>query len=500
MNKKILFLFLIFFLSIYLRWNNYEGITSADPYYHYRKVDEILKGEISDIDYLRNPPEGLLYKKNFYHYLVAYSYKLVPSMTLEEYMGYVPILLSLLSIFIAYKIGKIFDSCTGIFTAFFTATTPIIVERTGKSFADTDAIILCFVLLLIFLCLKFLITKKIIYLFFLGITLFLFQTTWEGFWLYTYFFIGFFFFYAVHKRNIKIFIIPLMAYLIPALIYDKTTPTLLFQFYEYHSSADIVKAKELDTITLNVIKRLGILLPLGMIGLYLSSEKYKTVFPLLSSFLILSTLTLIGGYRFLFLFAIPLIILASIPFSFLVYKLWGKKKKISVCIIGICLILGIFHIYPNGRLIRGQPSEDLRECLAWMNKNTPEDSIVLAWWDYGYWIEAIAKRPSFTDNGYRPLEKVIWTAEVLTSKDIEKLGEYDIDYILLTERELYDFEIISQHLGKRISFVTKSGVVMINEDKKGMLFTKLFLDNARNIKEVELVKTFGKVKLFKILS
>lgn len=33
----------------------------------------------------------------------------------------------------------------------------------------------------------------------------------------------------------------------------------------------------------------------------------------------------------------------------------------------------------------------------WIEKNTPADSRVLAWWDYGYQITGIAKRTSVAD-------------------------------------------------------------------------------------------------------
>ncbi len=35
--------------------------------------------------------------------------------------------------------------------------------------------------------------------------------------------------------------------------------------------------------------------------------------------------------------------------------------------------------------------------LLWINQNTPVNSSVIAWWDYGYWIEAIANRTSVAD-------------------------------------------------------------------------------------------------------
>ena len=36
--------------------------------------------------------------------------------------------------------------------------------------------------------------------------------------------------------------------------------------------------------------------------------------------------------------------------------------------------------------------DDYREAYWWLRDNTPEDSRVMAWWDYGYQINGIAER------------------------------------------------------------------------------------------------------------
>ncbi len=41
---------------------------------------------------------------------------------------------------------------------------------------------------------------------------------------------------------------------------------------------------------------------------------------------------------------------------------------------------------------------DWLEALSWMRQNLREDAVVFSWWDYGYWITAIAERRSMADN------------------------------------------------------------------------------------------------------
>ena len=50
-------------------------------------------------------------------------------------------------------------------------------------------------------------------------------------------------------------------------------------------------------------------------------------------------------------------------------------------------------------LANGQPVmvDDYREAYWWLRDNTPEDSRVMAWWDYGYQLAGIANRTTIAD-------------------------------------------------------------------------------------------------------
>lgn len=42
--------------------------------------------------------------------------------------------------------------------------------------------------------------------------------------------------------------------------------------------------------------------------------------------------------------------------------------------------------------------DDFREAYYWLRQNTPETSVVMSWWDYGYQIAGMADRPTMVDN------------------------------------------------------------------------------------------------------
>ena len=138
---------------------------------------------------------------------------------------------------------------------------------------------------------------------------------------------------------------------------------------------------------------------LGLLGVYFSSAFIR--------------LEVFGG--------ISLIVLASIGASILISKILKKHQnqtkaitKISFLAV-IVVLLTIPMVYPEStnwaRYMSGTPptilnggthflvsTDDWTDAMHWLNVKTPEDSVVVAWWDYGYWISALGERKSVSDN------------------------------------------------------------------------------------------------------
>jgi dolichyl-diphosphooligosaccharide--protein glycosyltransferase len=77
---------------------------------------------------------------------------------------------------------------------------------------------------------------------------------------------------------------------------------------------------------------------------------------------------------------------------------------------------------------------DWIDALNWISTNTPKDSVVASWWDYGYWITTIANRTSLADNATINQTRIAELAKMFIEP--EKEG-YDIakglhsDYVVL---------------------------------------------------------------------
>ena len=76
---------------------------------------------------------------------------------------------------------------------------------------------------------------------------------------------------------------------------------------------------------------------------------------------------------------------------------------------------------------------DYIEAYTWVKDNTPEDARILAWWDYGYQISAIANRTTIADGNTWNHEHIALLGKILTSPEKEghRIARHLADYILL---------------------------------------------------------------------
>ena len=88
----------------------------------------------------------------------------------------------------------------------------------------------------------------------------------------------------------------------------------------------------------------------------------------------------------------------------------------------------------NGGTNYNVANQDWLNSLEWIKNNTPEDAMVAAWWDYGYWITTMSNRTTYTDNATFSIEAIQNIARILLSSPNEAwaaLNEMDADYFVL---------------------------------------------------------------------
>lgn len=84
----------------------------------------------------------------------------------------------------------------------------------------------------------------------------------------------------------------------------------------------------------------------------------------------------------------------------------------------------------NGGIVK---IDDYRESYWWLRDNTPEDSRIMAWWDYGYQITGIANRTTIADGNTWNHEHIALLGMALTSpiEDGYEIARHLADYVLV---------------------------------------------------------------------
>jgi AglB core domain len=89
------------------------------------------------------------------------------------------------------------------------------------------------------------------------------------------------------------------------------------------------------------------------------------------------------------------------------------------------------------------------EALTWMRaeENTPDDSKIITWWDYGYWVLDLAHRVPVVDNGSHPAGYDQDIARVYCATDdseaVKIMQKYGARYIVFSDIEIKILPVIS---------------------------------------------------------
>ncbi len=211
----------------------------------------------------------------------------------------------------------------------------------------------------------------------------------------------------------------------------------------------------------------GIILPVAVFGTYLSIKKldeknlYAVLFFLSSLYFagVMSRLTqiltapacLMGGYG-LIKSITPFLKEQTLPSSRSErrrQRFFGVSKPLVLVFSGFLLVAmipnvtnaiesadGPTQLASSGISvpIDGKYAKDWPGALEWMKTNIEDDAVVCSWWDYGYWIEAMAEKTTMADGSTSNTRQIATIGNIMMlqpEESIEILRKYDADYIVV---------------------------------------------------------------------
>lgn len=131
------------------------------------------------------------------------------------------------------------------------------------------------------------------------------------------------------------------------------------------------------------------------------------------------------------------------------------RYSIVGAVIAVTVLVNFASGFVAANQLGGSPNNLWIDNLEYMEENTPEDSVILSWWDYGYHFQSIGERASVADGGnfgyYTNGEKINYPlADFLTSTEphnetnTEFLEKHSVDYIVLDETMIGKYSAVSQ--------------------------------------------------------
>lgn len=360
---------------------------------------------------------------NIYQYLIQH---------VGLFRLFVPLILFIATALMLYFIGKeIFSSKAGIVAAFALSIMPS--EYLGRSFLGeidhhnfevflTTGIILCFVLLLRQLE-RWLPLGAIC-----GCLIYVYVNIWAG--------------AALFLPILFSFIIPFKRWIGISFV---AVAVFLMGYLAFHSGLSIQtlgNTNETLPFYTGLFPTLHVLLAGGLLFM---KQGGKFRWPLFTWTLILILATILMR-RFDYYLIVPLAILMGGTFETL------KKSILKPALIGIGLIACLtgYILYPKPDV----PPVAWHNTLEWVKDNTPQDSLIVSWWDYGYWIDYIGQRKAYIDPG-QDTQKVKAVAKWLLDGQVpETLGQNV--YLIIDKHMVGDFlPAIREWAGKNGDFVSR---------------------------------------------
>lgn len=96
------------------------------------------------------------------------------------------------------------------------------------------------------------------------------------------------------------------------------------------------------------------------------------------------------------------------------------KKWIAVALVVIALVSPtICGAYTTANNVVPGTNDAMWDSMEWINQNTPNNTVITSWWDFGYLFEVAADRQVTFDGGTQSGERAMWLGKAMTTDNLE---------------------------------------------------------------------------------
>ena len=155
----------------------------------------------------------------------------------------------------------------------------------------------------------------------------------------------------------------------------------------------------------------------------LNDDRWLAVIVVLTGFLIAVPITTInmmyGIIAFVIVAAIGLASIYAIKSNSASNKIPVKKHLVVLFIVLALITPSICGAYITAEHVVPGTSDPMWNSMEWINQNTPENTVITSWWDFGYLFEIAADRQVTFDGGSQTGERAFWLGQAMSTDNLE---------------------------------------------------------------------------------
>jgi asparagine N-glycosylation enzyme membrane subunit Stt3 len=163
----------------------------------------------------------------------------------------------------------------------------------------------------------------------------------------------------------------------------------------------------------------------------------------------------------IFFFVTPFVCFSAGYFIVKIFSYFKRSKGdilkiIFISILILSLVLATYGLYGftlsatlQAKSTGPSAGYQWQQAMSWVRENTPEESIFVHWWDYGYWVQYLGERATVTDGGHQVgfWDHLIGRYVLTTSKPETALSfmkTHDVSYLLIDPTDLGKYSAYSK--------------------------------------------------------